>query len=156
MPDTFLSPEEEDIAARLASYHRKITSLRTAHLPAPEAFSAALQTPSAKNSRQRKKVDRSVVEDYRHARTIQRLLQGACASQLVLTCILSGAAQQPVLLAFLVGDAIGLAASFARVQRSHGLCFVFNLAYLITSAGMPLLLAVALAAAGSDGVGSAT
>ena len=39
MPDAFLSAEEEDIAARLASYHRKITSLRTANLPAPEAFS---------------------------------------------------------------------------------------------------------------------
>ena len=54
MTDAFLSAEEEDIAARLASYHRKITSLRTANLPGPEAFSDALQqTPGRRNGKQR-------------------------------------------------------------------------------------------------------
>ena len=40
-------------------------------------------------------------------------------------------------------------AAFARIQRSHGLTSVFNVAYLLSSLGMPLILVVALVQAGS-------
>ena len=146
--DPSLSAEERDIAKRLAAYHRKIVSLRQPVLP--EAITEGLETPRGGNKARRPSRMRSAAEDYRHARQIQRLLQGVCSSQLILTTTLAFLSHFPVLFAFLPGDLFGLAASLARVQRAHALCTVFNLAYLLTSAGMPLLLLVARVHAGGN------
>ena len=147
-PDAFLSSDEQDIALRLAAYHRKIVSIRAAVLP--EA-AEGLETPRAKGNSTRNRLVRlrSVAEDYRHARTVQRLLQGVCSSQMVLTVLLVIVAHQPILFAFLPGHAFGLTASFARVQRAHALCSVFNLTYLLASLGMPVVLLVARVQSGS-------
>ena len=146
MPDEFLSSEEQDIANRLAAYHRKIVSLRAPAIASDAA--EGLETPRADKNRRRVSQQRSAAEDYRHARSVQRLLQGVCTAQIVLTLTLAVIARQAVLLAFLPGDAFGMAASLARVQRSHGVCAVFNIAYLLSSVGMPLVLVVAVVKSG--------
>ena len=99
MPDEFLSSEEQDIANRLAAYHRKIVSLRAPVIASDAA--EGLETPRADKNRRRVSQQRSAAEDYRHARSVQRLLQGVCTAQIVLTLTLAVIARQAVLLAFL-------------------------------------------------------
>ena len=93
-------------------------------------------------------MQRSVAEDYRHARQVKRLLQGVCAAQMLLTTALA-VVSVPVLLLIALGFGFGLAASFGRVQRQHALCMVFNVSYLIASLSLPSLLAISLGAEGS-------
>ena len=143
--DPSLSAEERDIAKRLAAYHRKIVSLRQPVLP--EAITEGLEERPRRSSR-----DLGITlaaEDYRHARQIQRLLQGVCSSQLILTTALAFLSHFPVLFAFLPGDLLPSPPLGARAARA-ALCTVFNLAYLLTSAGMPLLLLVARVHAGGN------
>ena len=107
-----------------------------------------LETPRTGRNKRRPKIDRAVAEDYRHARSVQKLMQGVCTTQMVLSIVLALMSGNFALLSFLFGDAFGLAATFARVQRMHGVCAVFNVSYLLSSCGMPVVLAIALA---SDG-----
>ena len=90
----------------------------------------------------------SVAEDYRRARTLQRVLQAVCGVQMACTFVL--AMLGPVGLLFAVaGDGFGMAASLVRVQRHHALCQVFNVAYLLSSVIVPLAFFGGLVGAGS-------
>ena len=139
----YLSPQEQDIAAQLKSYSRKLDSMRDANLHAV----AAADSMTPKKSK-KPKVSRSTAEDWKRARTIQRLIQGACVAHFVLTTMLA-AMSAPSLLLYLVGDGAGLAASFASVQRNRRGCLALSVAFLVSSIGCPVQLGVALARAGS-------
>ena len=145
----FLSADEQDIAARLANYSRRIRELRKLDGPVPENMTSmeGLETPDKASGRRRGRPV-SVAETYRHARQVQRLVQGVSIAQALLTSVLA-AMTHAVLALYMFGFACGLAASFARVQRAHALCTVFNLAYLLSSLGCPLALVAALMRAGS-------
>jgi tetratricopeptide (TPR) repeat protein len=142
-----LSLDEQDIAARLANYSRKLQSIRRNDGLVSEGLtSAALENTPAGRRRHARPL--SIAENYRFAVQIQRLVQGVSFTQTVLTAVLT-AMSSSVLALYIPGYAFGFAASFARVQRQHGLCTVFNLAYLLSSLGCPLALIVALVQAGS-------
>jgi len=142
-----LSLDEQDIAARLANYSRKLQSIRRNDGLVSEGLtSAALENTPAGRRRHARPL--SIAENYRFAVQIQRLVQSVSFTQTVLTAVLT-AMSSSVLALYIPGYAFGFAASFARVQRQHGLCTVFNLAYLLSSLGCPLALIVALVQAGS-------
>ena len=111
--DAFLSNDEQEIAKRLAAYHRKIVSMRSPII-SEGAAAEGLDTPRKDNNKTRRRTthERSAVEYYRHARQVQRLLQGVCISQAVSTIVLALVAHQAVLFAFLPGTAFGFAATF--------------------------------------------
>ena len=86
--ESFLSPEELDIAAKLQSFQRKIASMRVA---GGELRSVAegecLQTPVKR--RRAPSAGRSPAEDYRRNRSIQKLMQGLAVLQAALTFLLA-------------------------------------------------------------------
>ena len=109
--ENILSADELDIDARLRSYSRKISSLRSAEAPA---------TPlGAMAKRRQRALDSSVADDYHRAVRTQRCLQVLTAVQIA-TILLIGAAlfRGPLLTLclFVFGDACGLAGSFVSVQ----------------------------------------
>ena len=107
-----LSADEQDIAARLANYSRKIRELRRLDAPVSEGLTSAegLETPDKASRRRRAAPLRSVAEDYRHARQIQRLLQVVGSAQIVLTTILASMSSFVIEL-YVFGYACGVAAS---------------------------------------------
>lgn len=142
-PDrSYLSEGEMDIAARLRSYQRKISSLQAA--PSRKAGDHALR-PS-KPSRERTRRMRSEAEEYRSARRTQRLVWVVCAAQMLILASLPALhLLSPLLLApLLLADGCGLAASFVSVQRREQLCVVLNALYLIGSTGFLVRVALLL------------
>ena len=138
--DPFLSPEEQEIAARLASYSRKIVEMRKA-AESTITEELTMQTPS-KGTRPGPR-PRSMAEDYRIARQVQRLLQGVLVAQMLLTAVLA-AMSSLVLTLYMIGDVLGLVASFTRIQRYHSVCTAFNLGSFLCSVGRSLALLIAL------------
>ena len=117
----------------------------------PFALPSRLQNMRSATAKKRRRAARdalSVAEDYRRARTLQRVLQAVCGVQMACTFVL--AMLGPVGLLFAVaGDGFGMAASLVRVQRHHALCQVFNVAYLLSSVIVPLAFFGGLVGAGS-------
>ena len=74
---------------------------------------------------------------------MQRLVQGTSVAQAALTCLLASISHSALVL-YVLGDALGLAASFARVQRQHSACTSCNLAWLLSSVGRLLALIASL------------
>ena len=112
-----LTDEDADIASKLRSYQRKIASMRAAEsgevLPMisedPFALPSRLQNMRSATAKKRRRARRdalSVAEDYRRARTLQRVLQAVCGVQMACTFVL--ALLGPVGLLFAVaGVAVG-------------------------------------------------
>ena len=117
----------------------------------PFALPSRLQNMRSATAKKRRRARRdalSVAEDYRRARTLQRVLQAVCGVQMACTFVL--ALLGPVGLLFAVaGDGFGMAASLVRVQKHHALCQVFNVAYLLSSVIVPLAFFGGLVGAGS-------
>lgn len=129
--DIFLSPEEMDLAAKLKSYQRKISSLRAAGGKLANKGLQAMGTE--KSRRQLAGRMRSDAEEYRRDRQVQIMLWCVCSSQTVLliAVVLLGHRNFIVLL---IGGGCGLAASFGCVQRRRKLCVACNVVYFLSSA----------------------
>ena len=113
------------------SYSKKITQLRKA-----SGDDVQLSRPRAERRKRNRRTRqlRSEAEDYRRARLAQRVVQAVCSVQMLSTVLLA-ILSHPAFAVTLVGYSFGMAASFARVQRHHAVCMVFNVAYGLVSFG---------------------
>ena len=143
--DNGLTSTDLDMAQQLEIYKRKITSLKKAGGEDP-----MLTSPKAerRNRKRRTRHLRSVAEDYRRARLAQRVVQAICGLQMLCTVLLAVMSSAGFAIT-LVGYGFGMAASFARVQKHHAICMVFNVAYGLVSFAMPVALLAELASSGS-------
>jgi len=143
--DEGLTTIDIDMAQQLQSYSKKITQLRKA-----SGNDAPLSRPRKERRMRNRRMRqlRSEAEDYRRARLAQRVVWVICSVQ-VLSTVLMAVLSHPAFGVSLIGYGFGLAASFARVQRHHGVCMVFNVAYGLVSFGEPSALLAEIVQAGS-------
>eukprot|EP00964_Phaeocystis_antarctica_P145925 scaffold112086_cov66-Phaeocystis_antarctica.AAC.1 len=134
-----------DMAQTLQSYSKKITQLRKA-----SGDDVPLSRPRAERRKRNRRTRqlRSEAEDYRRARLAQRVVQAVCSVQMLSTVLLA-ILSHPAFAVTLVGYSFGMAASFARVQRHHAVCMVFNVAYGLVSFGEPTALLAEIVQSGS-------
>ena len=143
--DEGLTTIDIDMAQQLQSYSKKITQLRKA-----SGNDAPLSRPRRERRKRNRRTRqmRSEAEDYRRARLAQRVVWVICSVQ-VFSTVLMAVLSHPAFGVSLIGYGFGLAASFARVQRHHGVCMVFNVAYGLVSFGEPSALLAEIVQAGS-------
>ena len=143
--DEGLTTIDIDMAQQLQSYSKKITQLRKA-----SGDDVALSRPRAERRRRNRRTRqlRSEAEDYRRARLAQRVVWVICSVQMLSTVLLA-ILSHPAFAVTLVGYGFGMAASFARVQRHHAVCMVFNMAYGLVSFGEPSALLAEIVQSGS-------
>ena len=138
-----LTSTDIDLEQQLRSYRKKINTLRKAGGNGMDAD--GLTSPKAERRQRRRRMRqlRSTAEDYRRARLAQRVVQAICGAQIGSTLLLA-AMSNAAFAATLIGNGFGMAASFARVQKHHAICMVFNVAYLIASVAEPFALLLTL------------
>ena len=143
--DEGLTTIDIDMAQQLQSYSKKITQLRKA-----SGNDAPLSRPRRERRKRNRRTRqlRSEAEDYRRARLAQRVVWVICSVQ-VFSTVLMAVLSHPAFGVSLIGYGFGMAASFARVQRHHGVCMVFNVAYGLVSFGEPSALLAEIVQAGS-------
>jgi len=143
-PTDGLTSTDLDLEQQLRSYRKKINTLRKAG-GGTDMDAGGLTSPKAERRQRRKRMRqlRSTAEDYRRARLAQRIVQAICGAQIGSTLVLAALANA-AFAATLIGNGFGMAASFARVQKHHAICMVFNVAYLIASVAEPFALLLTL------------
>ena len=143
--DEGLTTIDIDMAQQLQNYSKKITQLRKA-----SGNDAPLSRPRRERRKRNRRTRqlRSEAEDYRRARLAQRVVWVICSVQMLSTVLLA-VLSHPAFGVTLIGYGFGMAASFSRVQRHHGVCMVFNVAYGLVSFGEPSALLAEIVQAGS-------